>query len=409
MRRGRSGGAIALLALAAWGRGGAAQGASVQLHGRGEALSPGPADPRDPPAAGLRTVTGRVERLTARGPVGVGGVMATLHRVGPDRQGPVDSMRTLAEGGYRFRYRAAAGDRAIWFVSATWSGITYFTPPLREARVDGAAALVTVFDNASTGVPLHVRGRHLIVGAIDSTGARTVIEVYELANDSARTLVGRDSTAATWTALLPDAAHGVAMGRGEVTAAAAAFDAGRLRLFAPFAPGLKQFSFSYQLPQDAFPLPVPAAEPVTVLEVLVEQADGTATGAGLRETEPVSGEARTFRRFLAQDVPAGAVVTIVAPARRPASRVLQVYGVAIAVGAALLVGLAGATWRARGARAGAAAGDDPGRLAREIADLDAAHDKAPSPDGLAREMYARRRAALTARLTEALARRDGDA
>ena len=48
---------------------------------------------------------------------GVGGVMVTLHRVGPDRSGPVESMRTRGDGSYAFRYQPTGSEDAIYFVS----------------------------------------------------------------------------------------------------------------------------------------------------------------------------------------------------------------------------------------------------------------------------------------------------
>jgi hypothetical protein len=139
-----------------------------------------------------RVLEGRITRPGAAGrALPVAGEWAVLHRVGSDAAAPLDSMRTRADGGFAFRYRATGDSNAVYFVSTTRGGVAYFTPPTREAAVRGGMADLTVFDTTSGPVPITVRGRHLIVTAPDSaTGTtRTVIEVYELSNDSSVTRV----------------------------------------------------------------------------------------------------------------------------------------------------------------------------------------------------------------------------
>jgi hypothetical protein len=60
-----------------------------------------------------RSIAGRV-LLPGIGAEGtpVAGAWVTLHRVGPDAAGPIDSLRTSRDGRYEFRYRAT-GDRRI--------------------------------------------------------------------------------------------------------------------------------------------------------------------------------------------------------------------------------------------------------------------------------------------------------
>ena len=78
-------------------------------------------------------MSGRVELpVTAQSLRPAVGAWVTLHRVGRDSAGPLDSLRTGAQGRYTFRYRRAADDSAVYFVSARWAGITYFSPPLAD-------------------------------------------------------------------------------------------------------------------------------------------------------------------------------------------------------------------------------------------------------------------------------------
>ena len=370
---------------------------------------PASESPHGPSASGPREVAGMVERMTRRGPIPMSGTRVILHRVGADTQGPLDSTRTTADGRYRFRYRASGSDRAIYFVSATWGGIAYFTSPLKGTRVTGSAARMTVFDTASVGVPLHVRGRHLIISASDTSHHRTMIEVYELANDSSVTLVASDSLAPTWTTVVPGEARDVKVGQGDLSPEAAQSDAGRLRVFAPFAPGVKQLSFSYRLPQSVIPLSIPARVSTGVLEVLIEDPSGTAHGAQLREVNPYAADGRTFKRFLAQDVAATGVAVLDAPVSDSTVRLRSLYGIAIGVAFALLLGLTVARWRLRHGRRTARADDDPERLAREIADLDAVAERDDPADTARAAEYRAAREVLKERLTYVLARRDGDA
>ena len=376
-----------------------------------------PAEASGPPDTVLRRVAGRVVRPTADGVAGVRGAWVTLHRVGSDRAGPLDSVRTDATGRFAFRYRHSGSEDAIYFVSASYGGIAYFTPPLRGRDVAGDDADVTVFDTTSGPITLGVRGRHVIVSAEDSTDRRTVIEVYELSNDSSRTLVGGSPPGdqPTWTATLPAGAQNFRVGQGDVSPEAVSLERGRALVYAPFAPGLKQLSYSYTLPQARFPLSLPVLRETTVLEVLVEEPAARAAAPKLSEVNPVSVDGRNFKRFLGQDVPANAVLTVTVPENAPrVGRSTLIAALLGVIGAAMLLALARAVARRPRVLAGAPVApvaprspEEPSaeRLARDIADLDAAFEREPSPSDEARAAYERRRGELKALLTDALARR----
>ncbi|MDF1506402.1 hypothetical protein, partial [Roseisolibacter sp. H3M3-2] len=264
---------------------------------------------------GSRRVDGRVVlvRDTVMRPVA--GTWVTLHRVGSDSAGALDSLRTGADGGYRFRYRPFGADDALYFASTSHGGIAYFTSPLRLADVRGDEGEIAVFDTTSRALPISVRGRHLIVPAPDAEGRRRVIEVFELTNDTSLTAVpGSDGARGAWSAALPAAARDFAVRPGEIPADGMAAIRGRALLLAPFAPGIKQVAYTYTLDGDAFPLAVALERATTVLEVLIEDPRGAAVAPGLTAVEPVSLEGRTFRRFLAQEVPAGSRVEVTVPA-----------------------------------------------------------------------------------------------
>lgn len=353
-----------------------------------------------PPPDGVWRVRGEIVRPGARGMVGAVGATVTLHRVGSDTAHPLDSTRAVADGRYAFDYRRSGTADAIYFVSATWGGITYFSQPLRAAAVTGQPAEISVFDTTSRAVPITVRGRHVIVSSPRTDERRDVVEVYEITNDSSVTLVAGDGgKRATWSAIVPAEATNLRAGEGgDVTSDAMAMRDGRVLIFAPIAPGIKQLSFAYSLPRAAFPLSLPAERATEVFEVLVQDSAGVASGAGMHEEPPVSVRGGLMRRYLAQNVPANGVVRIELPASRGGFRALFVAVVVTMVGAAMLIGLARALSRRRPTPVTASGLAPADRLAREIAALDAAFAAQATPTADARAAYEARRAELKGEL-----------
>ncbi len=372
-----------------------------------------------------RRIIGRVRRPVETGgdSTGMGPAIATwvtLHRVGKDAAGPIDSTRTDGQGRYQMRWRPSGTDAAVYFASVTWGGIAYFTPPLRAVESRGDDAEITVFDTTSRAFPLAVKGRHLIVGMLDSVNTRTVVEVFELSNDSLLTLVANETAAPTptWSLAIPQAAVDVRVTEGEISPDAFAYGDGRVSVFAPIAPGLKQIAFSYRLPAASFPIRVTADLGAVVFEVLLEEPQGTVRGDGFTMVDPVSLESRTFRRFLAQDVKPGADVIIELPVTRTLGRKLYLAALLVAIGFLLLLVLSRSMQR-RASRSTAAV-PVPGllrthamarvpdaplheRLAHEIAALDAHFARQNAPSDAVREAYEARRAELKEALAEALA------
>jgi hypothetical protein len=365
-----------------------------------------------------RRVEGRVVRPApflegdTTATVTVPDIWVTLHRVAPSVAGPLDSMKTDGEGRYRFRYKPSGGADAVYFVSAVYGGIAYFTNPLRGLETTGAEAEIAVFDTTSVAFPLTVRGRHLIVGALDSARERTIVEIFELSNDSTRTIIARDDPGAqpTWSFAVPTAARELKAGQGDVPADAFVQATGKVSLYAALAPGLKQLSVSYKLPETAFPLDLVIDGGAVVLEVLLEEPEASVSGANLLAVEPVGLEGRQFRRFLAQDVRPGDRITVETPGGLR-GRGLYVTVLLGAIGLLMLITLFRAgvkRQRPVGTTAPRLAPltvdvPTPERLAREIADLDAAFAAQASPSDAVKRAYERRRAELAEALREELA------
>ena len=356
-----------------------------------------------------REAHGLVERITATGEVPLRGAWIVLHRVGKDLAAPVDSIRTDAAGRFVFRYRATGDSAALYFIATSYDGIAYFTPPLRKAVVAGGDADLLVYDTTSGPVPISVRGRHVIVTAPDTGKGRAVLEVFELSNDTSLTRVAGTPERPTFETTLPEGATGAIATDGDIPAEAVKFVNGRVQVFSPIAPGIKQLSFHYRIPLNKKPIVIPALAPAAVLEVLVEDTQGDASGAKLKKMASVNLEGRAFKRFVAQDAPGTATLTVLAPTQVGAAFSTRMAFVIVAIGAAMLAGLAASLMRkgplvARADEMGDADVDD---IARKIAALDEAFEKHDAPTADQRADHYEARARMKARLTSALARRDG--
>ena len=353
---------------------------------------------------------------TARGPRPIAGVPVVLHRVGSDRAGPLDSSVTDQRGRYAFRYRPTGTAEAIYFVSASYQGIAYFTSPLRAAVARGDDALITVFDTTSAGVPIHVVGRHFVLGVPNARGRREVVEVFELGNDSNVTVVSGGAGKPVWAAQLPAGAESPRLNpTGEIAPNAVRFERGRVELYAPMSPGARQLSFAYDLPRDALPLSLPIEAPSDVLEVLVEEPRAVVAGVRLSEVAPVTTAGRTFRRLLAQSVPAASVLRIDVPVAISDVRARYVAALATTCGVAMLVALVLAFGRRRVATTGAPTAAVPRvvpesqQLIGAIASLDARFEQKAAATAEERATYEADRAALKRRLVVALADERGPA
>src|SRR6185503_6918099 len=129
---------------------------------------------------------------------------------------------------------------------------------------------------------------------------------------------------------------------------------------------------------------IPLERPTSVLEVMVQEPLARVSGPRLLEQAPTTLDGRNFRRFLAQDLPANAVLGIDVPTSPDRNRNWVITILSI-VGAGLVVGALVAASRRRVpvARAGVARApvaasrrvESPAEaLMREIAALDLAFE-----------------------------------
>jgi hypothetical protein len=356
---------------------------------------------------GPLVLAGRAVRVAGRDSAALAGALIVAHHIGQREQGPVDSLRSDAAG--RFRFRIASPDSgAMYVVSTLYAGIGYFSEPVSVREPGGADTLrLAVYDTSSSGAPLNVGMRHVVVSAPGADGSRDVLDIVQVANPGATTRVARGGAAPTWRMRLPEGVQSFHVGESDVPATAVRQSGDTVLLSAPIPPGVKQLVMTYVLPRGEGALQVPIDQPTARLELLVEDSSASASGAMLAAANPVQLEGRTFRRFSASRIAAGEAASV-RFGTRGGSRKLA--WVAIALAAALL-GLGGwAAVRRRGgaaaARAPAAPAEDGDALLRRIVALDEryASRQAETPPQEWSE-YQRQRAALKAELAGRLARR----
>ena len=278
-------------------------------------------------------VTGRVVRVVDGDTLAVGGASVVLHGVGPERQGPLDSLPSSATGAFRFRVTPDSG--TILLVSARWAGIEYFAPPLSGS----SDVTVVVVDTASTQA-VELAARHLIIAGPAPDGARDVVDLFILANRGDRTRVAPDSLTATWRMPLPPHIANVTVGDADFSPEAFDVHGDTRLLHAAIPPGERQFFLSYQLAPGARTLDVPLGPRPDTMSILTEERDLRITGG----PQPVGEEevaGRVFQRSTGggERLAARVVVTLAGRTAAPGWTLYLLLG-------GLLVGLALATRRA---------------------------------------------------------------
>jgi hypothetical protein len=350
-------------------------------------------------------VTGRVLRPAGEDSVPVPGVRVVLHQVGKAEQGPVDSIASGPDGGFRF---ALVRDTSvIYLLSARYHGIEYFSFPLDRAADRDPAPVTLIVRDTSSRVSVTLSTRHVVVPRPGDDGTRDVLDLVLLVNQGTETRVAPDSLTASWAGLLPPKSEGLELGESDVSPDAVTRRGDSVIVSAPISPGEKQLAFQYHLPagRQTIELPV-GAEPVA-LNVLLEEPNASASGPGLAAADSQAIEGRSFRRWTG-DVPANAVIRISLPGARGSSAPVIAALVSVLALALLLAG-----WRILPRRAVAAAPpgrrDDADLLLNEVAALDARYQGREAelpPEEWAR--YVAHRAALKAEAAAALARESRD-
>ncbi len=360
------------------------------------------------------SVDGQIQLGRRSGAVPVPNQWVVVHRIASDSAGnvsggPLDSARTDGRGRFRIRYPRAA-QQATYIAITTYQGVSYISTPLMRPRVSGDDGLIMVFDTISPPYPIHVAGRHIVITAPDLENRRRVIEVFELLNDSTHTVMGTEANP-VWRVPIPARAKDVEINAvGDISPAMTRIEPELLSVFSPISPGIRQISFSYVLEPDAFPLVMPVADSAGVLELLVQEPEAFIEGGGFTEVSPVMQDGVAFRRLLAKDVPARAVIRFTMPKAVGRGESRAIVGIVVAVSIAMLAALAFLFWHRHRTVASDGRGAppvSPEALVRQLAMMDAEFERRTDVSAADRAEFDARRSALKARLNALLADPNG--
>ncbi len=204
-----------------------------------------------------------------------------LHRVSREAQGPVDSVRTGADG--RFALRAPLDTTAVYLVSAQWAGVAYFARPVPWAEARRGAELTLRVSASSSVQPVRMTERHLVVGAPEGGVNREVIEVIRLRNPGPASRVAPDSLSPSFTVPLPAGAVDLVAAEGDFSGSAVELREGRLEIVAPIPPGDAQLLVTYHL-DAAREATLRFDAAVDSVEILLEEAGASAVAPWLRRS-----------------------------------------------------------------------------------------------------------------------------
>jgi len=343
-------------------------------------------------AQGFR-VQGTVVRIDGTDTLAVEGVWVSLHVVTALGGTVLDSQTTLASGA--FDVTAEQSDiLASYLVSVEHDGIAYFSDPFRSAS--GFTPTLIVYDTASTGPPIVLNERHVILQPIETDGTRRVIELFVLRNEGTVTRVTADTSVPVWQAALPGGVSDFEVGTADVSAEAIYRRGDTVAVAAPIPPGERQILITYVLPRNQRELSLPLDQFIRHVNVLVADSNATVTPAsfGFRGWETI--ETTPYQRFGSENVIAGGVLTVIL-ADIPVSTDVALWILVPLVAAVMITVLI--VWLRKMPTTAPVRIDAPEALAAQITTLER------TSSNLDPKEFAARRAALKQRLVDALAHR----
>jgi hypothetical protein len=342
---------------------------------------------------------GRVLRPDVRDTLALPRVRVLLHRVGRERQGPVDSVLSDARGRFRFVFRSDTG--SLYLLSARYGGIEYFASPVHTnpARPDTAIPLL-VYDTSSRA-PVVVEAHHIVVPRPGDDGSRSVLELFVLRNSGLRARVGADSLQPVWSAPLPAGSLGLQVGESDLSPEAVSRRGDSVYIFAPIAPGEKQLAVQYVISGERNVVNFPMGTSAGQVNLLIEGPVGGVSGAPLALADSQLIEGRRFQRWSGTVSPGAVIRVVLIGSRRTPVALLA----GLVVGLALALLLAG--WRLVARSRARPESPLPDGLLAGIASLDVRYlgrqSEVPADEW---ETYRAERARLKTELEASLAARD---
>jgi len=352
-------------------------------------------------AQGALRAAGRVLRGGEADSVPVAGSWVVLHEVTMHGGGPVDSVRTDPGGRYRLGV-ARSDSAALYMVSITYEGVTYFSDALHPPQVRDTIPALVVFDTSSVAPAITVGQRHVVVRGAGAGGTRSVLELVMLDNPGARTRIAADSTQPLWSGALPTGVTEFQVGQSDVSADAIVRVGDSVFVTAPIPPGQKQIVFTYALPAgNELRLPLQAAT-ARVL-VLLEDTAATLVSGPLTRRGVETFEDSHFALFDGVVPPGGGMAVFRFTGGRRNTTTLVTVLVVVLAATALLATLP-LLLRRRAAAPIPPGPETAETLARQIAALDRAFEQG-THSAAEQAAYRARRQQLKQRLQTALATR----
>ena len=264
------------------------------------------------------------------------GAEVVLHRVSISVAGEIDTVRADPQGLFRFALPSVPredqeGD--IYFAAVRHQGILYFGRAISQAIQLDSLYSIETYDTLTApvaGAPLAVAVRYVI--AEQGPTGWQITDLFELSNESDRTLVAAPDGGITWQHPLPASARDATVGGGDVSPDAAHVVEGRLELTGPIPPGQRQFVLRYEV--DALDgMRIPLSAGTETVEFLVREPAPLLEVEGLPGVETVEMQPGvTFRRY-AGDAPASGEVRLRAgepPAELPVRELSVVLALLLA-------------------------------------------------------------------------------
>lgn len=314
-----------------------------------------------------------------------------LHRVSSTEAGEVASSIAAEDGSFSFDLPSVpGGGDEVYFVSTRHQGILYFGAAVSDMASTDSVHTLVVYDTLSApqaGFQFELHGRNIFVEEFED-GWR-VTDVFDLHNDSDRTVVARED-GATWSYPLMEGAHDVELGDGDLSPDVWSFEDGRVVTRAPVPPGSRSYVFRYQTPAFAS---LPLTGVTQRIDLLVREPAAPFSAIGLQEEQPVEIEpGSTFRRYAAL-TPAATTIEFTASATSEGLPLGPMM-----VGIALALGMLG-VWGVGRVRSNAPQLTRAGVLL-EVARLDEEFERRSEPTPAQAKAHTRRREALLRRLPE---------